>query len=86
MVDSVVGQERLAKLSGGVAVLKVGGATETEVSEKKDRVTDALATKFGLSAFCLAGDSNEARRRAIDALHERPRNRNGDPTVRSSLE
>merc|ERR1719263_508424 len=35
-------QERLAKLSGGVAVLKVGGATETEVSEKKDRVTDAL--------------------------------------------
>merc|ERR1719378_757921 len=33
-------QERLAKLSGGVAVLRVGGATETEVSEKKDRVTD----------------------------------------------
>merc|ERR1719198_452814 len=35
-------RERLAKLSGGVAVIKVGGATETEVSEKKDRVTDAL--------------------------------------------
>lgn len=35
--------ERLAKLSGGVAVLKVGGATETEVKEKKDRVEDALA-------------------------------------------
>merc|ERR1719502_1272506 len=35
-------QERLAKLSGGVAVLKVGGATETEVSEKKDRVADVL--------------------------------------------
>lgn len=39
-------QERLAKLSGGIAVIKVGGASEVEVSEKKDRVTDALnATK-----------------------------------------
>merc|ERR1712039_60236 len=36
-------QERLAKLSGGVAVLKVGGATEVEVKEKKDRVEDALS-------------------------------------------
>ncbi|MFM9890133.1 MAG: chaperonin GroEL [Rickettsiales bacterium] len=35
-------QERLAKLAGGVAVLKVGGATETEVKERKDRVDDAL--------------------------------------------
>lgn len=39
-------QERLAKLSGGIAVIKVGGASEVEVQEKKDRVTDALnATK-----------------------------------------
>ncbi len=39
-------QERLAKLSGGVAVIKVGGASEVEVGEKKDRITDALhATK-----------------------------------------
>ena len=39
-------QERLAKLSGGIAVIKVGGASEVEVGEKKDRVTDALnATK-----------------------------------------
>lgn len=39
-------QERLAKLSGGVAVLKIGGASEVEVGEKKDRVVDALnATK-----------------------------------------
>nr|CAB3497105.1 unnamed protein product [Digitaria exilis] len=39
-------QERLAKLSGGVAVLKIGGASEAEVGERKDRVTDALnATK-----------------------------------------
>jgi chaperonin GroEL len=35
-------QERLAKLSGGVAVLKVGGASEVEVGEKKDRFVDAL--------------------------------------------
>merc|ERR1712241_846125 len=35
-------QERLAKLSGGVAVIKVGGASEVEVNEKKDRVVDAL--------------------------------------------
>ena len=35
-------QERLAKLAGGVAVIKVGGSTEIEVKEKKDRVDDAL--------------------------------------------
>src|SRR5207302_855224 len=39
-------QERLAKLAGGVAVIRVGGATEVEVKEKKDRIDDALnATK-----------------------------------------
>ncbi|PRQ20998.1 putative chaperonin Cpn60/TCP-1 family, groEL-like apical domain, groEL-like equatorial [Rosa chinensis] len=37
-------QERLAKLSGGVAMFKIGGASEAKVSEKKDRVTDALTT------------------------------------------
>ena len=43
-------QERLAKLSGGIAVIKVGGASEVEVQEKKDRVTDALnATKVLLT-------------------------------------
>ena len=48
-------QERLAKLSGGVAVIKVGGASEVEVSEKKDRVTDALnATKVRGTACGLA--------------------------------
>merc|ERR1719424_2559312 len=35
-------KERLAKLSGGVAVIKVGGASEVEVGEKKDRINDAL--------------------------------------------
>merc|ERR1719393_415361 len=49
-------QERLAKLSGGVAVLRVGGATETEDSEKKDRVTDALnATRAAVEEGIVAG-------------------------------
>jgi len=49
-------QERLAKLSGGVAVLKIGGASEVEVSEKKDRVTDALnATKAAVEDGIVPG-------------------------------
>mmetsp|Transcript_19540 Transcript_19540/g.59078 ORF Transcript_19540/g.59078 Transcript_19540/m.59078 type:complete len:581 (+) Transcript_19540:83-1825(+) len=49
-------QERLAKLSGGVAVLKVGGASEVEVVEKKDRVTDALnATKAAVEEGIVPG-------------------------------
>jgi chaperonin GroEL len=59
-------QERLAKLSGGVAVIKVGAATETEMKEKKDRIEDALAaTKAAVEegivpgggiALAIAGD------------------------------
>jgi len=49
-------QERLAKLAGGVAVLRVGGATEVEVKEKKDRVDDALnATKAAVEEGVVAG-------------------------------
>lgn len=49
-------QERLAKLSGGVAVLKIGGASEAEVSEKKDRVNDALnATKAAVEEGIVPG-------------------------------
>ncbi|XP_042415772.1 chaperonin CPN60-2, mitochondrial-like [Zingiber officinale] len=49
-------QERLAKLSGGVAVLKIGGASELEVGEKKDRVTDALnATKAAVEEGIVPG-------------------------------
>ena len=49
-------QERLAKLSGGVAVLKIGGASEVEVGEKKDRVTDALnATKAAVEEGIVPG-------------------------------
>ncbi len=49
-------QERLAKLAGGVAVIRVGGATELEVKEKKDRVDDALhATKAAVEEGVVAG-------------------------------
>ncbi|KAK9831446.1 hypothetical protein WJX81_006066 [Elliptochloris bilobata] len=49
-------QERLAKLSGGVAVLKIGGGSEVEVNEKKDRVTDALnATKAAVEEGIVPG-------------------------------
>src|SRR6201995_4483774 len=49
-------QERLAKLAGGVAVIKVGGATEIEVKEKKDRVEDALnATRAAVQEGILPG-------------------------------
>src|SRR5664280_2605337 len=49
-------QERLAKLSGGVAVIRVGGSTEVEVKEKKDRVDDAVnATKAAVEEGIVAG-------------------------------
>merc|ERR1739845_131850 len=49
-------QERLAKLSGGVAVIKVGGASELEVNEKKDRVVDALnATRAAVEEGIVPG-------------------------------
>jgi chaperonin GroEL len=49
-------QERLAKLSGGVAVIRVGGATELEVKERKDRIEDALnATRAAVEEGIIAG-------------------------------
>ena len=49
-------QERLSKLSGGVAVIKVGGASEVEVGERRDRITDALcATKAAVAEGIVAG-------------------------------
>ncbi len=54
--DSEKLQERLAKLSGGVAVLKLGAATEMEMKEKKDRVDDALhATRAAVQEGIIAG-------------------------------
>jgi chaperonin GroEL len=61
-------QERLAKLAGGVAVIRVGGATEVEVKERKDRVDDAMhATRAAVEEGILPG-GGVALLRAIDAL------------------
>ena len=61
-------QERLAKLSGGVAVVKVGAATETEMKEKKHRVEDALqATRAALEEGIVAGGGT-ALLRASDSI------------------
>ncbi|RFZ83862.1 chaperonin GroEL [Shinella sp. WSJ-2] len=61
-------QERLAKLAGGVAVIRVGGSTEVEVKEKKDRVDDALhATRAAVEEGILPG-GGVALLRAVQAL------------------
>ena len=67
-------QERLAKLSGGVAVIKVGGATEIEVKEKKDRVDDALnATRAAVEEGVLPGGGVALLRctKAVKALTDK---------------
>jgi chaperonin GroEL len=63
-------QERLAKLAGGVAVIKVGGATEVEVKERKDRVDDALhATRAAVEEGIVPG-GGVALLRAIKSLEQ----------------
>jgi chaperonin GroEL len=63
-------QERLAKLSGGVAIIKVGGSTEVEVKERKDRVEDALhATRAAVEEGIVPG-GGVALLRAAKALDE----------------
>jgi len=70
-------QERLAKLAGGVAVLRVGGATEIEVKERKDRVDDAVhATRAAVEEGILPG-GGVALLRAIKAL-EKLKGQNND--------
>src|SRR5512135_2280319 len=70
-------QERLAKLAGGVAVIRVGGATETEVKERKDRVDDAMhATRAAVEEGILPG-GGVALLRSVDAL-KRVRTENED--------
>ncbi|MBD9638544.1 chaperonin GroEL [Ensifer sp. ENS07] len=65
-------QERLAKLAGGVAVIRVGGSTEVEVKEKKDRVDDALhATRAAVEEGILPG-GGVALLRAVKALDHLP--------------
>ena len=73
-------QERLAKLAGGVAIIKVGGATEVEVKEKKDRVDDAMhATKAAVEEGVVAGGGS-ALLYAIRAL-DKIRSSNDDQKV-----
>ncbi|SDF01081.1 chaperonin GroEL [Bradyrhizobium brasilense] len=70
-------QERLAKLAGGVAVIRVGGATEVEVKERKDRVDDAMhATRAAVEEGILPG-GGVALLRALKAL-ERVETANAD--------
>ena len=85
-------QERLAKLVGGVAIIKVGAATETEMKEKKARVEDAMhATKAAVEegivpgggvALLRAGEgartADARRRRAARRQHHRPGDRGAD--------
>ncbi len=83
-------QERLAKLAGGVAVIKVGGATEVEVKERKDRVDDALhATRAAVEEGIVPG-GGVALLRAIKALESlKPNNedqKTGIAIVRKALQ
>ncbi|KAL9091498.1 MAG: hypothetical protein Q9165_004884 [Trypethelium subeluteriae] len=64
-------QERLAKLSGGVAVIKVGGSSEVEVSEKKDRMVDALnATRAAVEEGILPGGGTALLKAAANGLSQ----------------
>src|SRR5437870_4218407 len=83
-------QERLAKLAGGVAVVKVGAATETEMKEKKHRVEDALqATRAALEEGIVPG-GGVALLNAVEAIkldgYEIPDERTGAAIIRRALE
>jgi len=82
-------QERLAKLAGGVAVIKVGAATEAEMKEKKARVEDALhATRAAVEEGVVAGGGVALLRcqKAIDELQVEGDEKIGADIVRRSLE
>ena len=92
-------QERLAKLAGGVAIIKVGAATETEMKEKKARVEDALhatraAVEEGIvpgggvalaASFGRATEAQARRRRAVRRHHRAARLRGAGPADRAQL-
>jgi len=82
-------QERLAKLAGGVAVIRVGGATEVEVKERKDRVDDALhATRAAVEEGILPGGGVPLLRaaRVLEKLKaENPDQKTGIDIVRKAL-
>ncbi len=82
-------QERLAKLSGGVAVVKVGAATETELKEKKHRVEDALsATRAAVEEGIVAGGGTSLvdAITALDSVQAEGDVRTGVQIVRRALE
>ncbi|WP_225771537.1 chaperonin GroEL [Inquilinus sp. Marseille-Q2685] len=83
-------QERLAKLAGGVAVIRVGGATEVEVKERKDRVDDAMhATKAAVEEGILPGGGVALLRaaKALDGLTwDNDDQRTGIDIVRRALQ
>ncbi len=82
-------QERLAKLSGGVAVVQVGAATETELKEKKARIEDALsATRAAVEEGIVAGGGVTLIQsaKAIDALKLEGEEATGAHIVRRALE
>jgi chaperonin GroEL len=83
-------QERLAKLAGGVAVIRVGGSTEVEVKERKDRVDDAMhATKAAVEEGTVPGGGVALLRaaRALEGLnHENNDQRLGIEIVRKALQ
>ncbi|HEX6958697.1 MAG TPA: chaperonin GroEL [Ferrovibrio sp.] len=83
-------QERLAKLAGGVAVIKVGGATEVEVKERKDRVDDALhATRAAVEEGIVPGGGTALlyATRAIDKVRcENGDQKHGVEIVRRALQ
>jgi len=82
-------QERLAKLVGGVAVVKVGAATETEMKEKKARVEDALhATRAAIEEGIVPGGGVALLRaqRALDGIGDNDEQRAGVSIVRRAVE
>ncbi|MCP8897391.1 chaperonin GroEL [Shinella daejeonensis] len=83
-------QERLAKLAGGVAVIRVGGATEVEVKEKKDRVDDALhATRAAVEEGILPGGGVALLRaqKALDSIQtDNVDQKHGVEIVRRAIE
>ncbi len=82
-------QERLAKLAGGVAIIKVGAATETEMKEKKDRIEDALsATRAAVEEGIVPGGGVAFIRaqKAIDALDLIDDEKLGAAIVRRAIE
>ncbi len=80
--DKEKAQERLAKLSGGVAVIKVGAATETEMKEKKDRVDDALsATRAAVEEGIVIGGGAALIKAATKVSH----NLEGDEQIGADI-